>query len=250
LNHIGKSGKPLAIIDESGGSHSIDPRLLTRAVRILHVGTTALPGSIMGETLLRHGHRSVAFFMPLVDDPAYRRRYEGVCDAYRKVGFLRGVTLYTPRRHGTLIEHVHSLQVYKRAVDSLAGLATDGPQRLFLSAARSQLFNYALVDEFSQLLRPLFCDAVQQQGVSAWICGNDDMALIARSFLDSVNPPPKHIPLVIGFDDIPAAFALQLSSYNFNAGRVAELACTFVLDPATPLLPQSFCEIPGFVVMR
>jgi DNA-binding LacI/PurR family transcriptional regulator len=71
-----------------------------------------------------------------------------------------------------------------------------------------------------RFLRPLFDQALQAPGVTAWVAANDETALECLDYLDEhAVEVPRRISL-IGFNDSPEAFLRGISSYNFNAAAV------------------------------
>ena len=66
--------------------------------------------------------------------------------------------------------------------------------------------------------------------LTAWVCANDGIAVIAHDFLvEKGLSVPGDVSLV-GFDDSADSFYRGLTSYNFNSRGVAQALLTHLLD--------------------
>lgn len=257
LKMLTKIDKPVAVVDETGAALHLAPRFAGGRTRFLHIATTPRSGEMVGRHLLKLGHRRVAFFQPLTGDPAYVRRCEGVRGVFAEAGLNDGVVDLHPEIEGTMGEAVAAGESFRKAREALGTLgssrsdAAERPESMFLSMAEANLHGYAVVREFAQLLQPFFDQALADKSISAWVCGNDQMAMVAQAYLHRKKIPVPGRVSLIGFDDHPATFGMDLSSYSFNVGRVAELAVDHILSPrTTELFPSPSMELPGVVMHR
>jgi DNA-binding LacI/PurR family transcriptional regulator len=96
--------------------------------------------------------------------------------------------------------------------------------------------------------RDLFERALRDEGVTAWICVNDELAMLALSFLSAAGRSSDID--VIGFDNSFESYRLRLSSYDFSMDRVSHALMQF-MRKKTPESPAGrFVHVPGRLVPR
>jgi DNA-binding LacI/PurR family transcriptional regulator len=97
---------------------------------------------------------------------------------------------------------------------------------------------------------PLFRKALALKRVTAWVCVNDAMALVAQDYLKARKiGMPQRLSL-IGFDDTMEAFGQGLSSYNFNVANVVQTMLGHLLKPSRKSETAAAVELPGIVMQR
>jgi DNA-binding LacI/PurR family transcriptional regulator/DNA-binding transcriptional regulator YhcF (GntR family) len=97
----------------------------------------------------------------------------------------------------------------------------------------------------------LFSEALAHPEATAWICGNDNIALTALSFLREKNiAVPKNISIV-GFDNTPVyAIEHMLTTFDFNAYGFIHRMLYFINHPRRSTYHHSAIEIEGMVIER
>jgi hypothetical protein len=101
-------------------------------------------------------------------------------------------------------------------------------------------------------LVPHFARAVEDTTVSAWIGANDSTAAAALEFLDARGIRVPGDISVFGFDNTPEAFAMDLSTYNFNMRRIASSMFSYIRGPAKfrAVFPVGTMEVEGETIER
>lgn len=257
LAALAATGKPVSVIDETGATLHLSRSYATSRIRFFHVGTTPLCGEIVGRCLFGAGHRSIAYFHPQVADPAHEKRLAGIRSTFAEAGFHRNVHEFLPDARfrsqdaDAQERYLHAFLVPFRNLYNTEPRIKTKPEGIYLQTAESDLYKYAAIREFTGCLAPLFDDALRQRSITAWVCGTDQMAIVAKSYLQHKGVRIPQDLSLIGFDDIPPAFPLDISSYNFNIPRVAEWAMDHILSPSyAAAYLRDANEIPGFVLRR
>jgi DNA-binding LacI/PurR family transcriptional regulator len=99
---------------------------------------------------------------------------------------------------------------------------------------------------------PLIRRALALPGVTAWVAYNDMLALLLLDVLKSEGIAVPGRLSVASFDDVPDAFNVGLTSYNFNVPAIVEAMVDHILGGPSSrhLKSQRIVEIPGYVVER
>jgi DNA-binding LacI/PurR family transcriptional regulator len=100
------------------------------------------------------------------------------------------------------------------------------------------------------LLQPTFTKLLRERSISAWICANDDLALLAWEFLRHQRGT-LHVPSVVGFDNTPEANAVGLTSHDFRYDAMGLVAARWLQTPsAVTRRARDRFIVPGVLVCR
>ncbi len=203
--------------------------------------------------VLQRGHTKAAFVT--VDPPAdwSELRYRAICRAFEQCGHGRGcryVGCPESAHTGSLFQEHDMRQAFLDHLNAQADRTLPGSlyptkytEMNAVSMARGYVSEALLVRRFEPVLEQLYA----QPDITVWICANDSIAHLAKSFLDRKGASSGHRPSMISFDDSPLAQQAQISSYNFNLPAVAAEIIDGLIH-ARPLEEQGVVlRVPGFV---
>jgi len=232
-------GKPVALLDGTGFCERNDvPRY--RNVRAFPLKTQdAGPGADMGSYLLSRGHRHAAYFTYEPEPLWSKRRFAGLRRAFSPEAGMTSL-------HSFLVPAVNARELERRQA---SGEHAD-LYRLEGAHFRGRYLKPA--DEFLRVrssARAAFEAAALVPEITAWIAGNDALALQAWYYLRRDNPhvPPERA--LCGFDNSFDAFAHGITSYDFNSSSALHAMLEFVLAADTRG-GERVVEVPGGLVKR
>lgn len=259
LRLLARRERPVAVVDETG-AYEIRPavRRFGPSVRFFPMANSETAGRIVGHHLLSLGHRKIGY---VIDDSSIdwsRKRGAGLREAFADAG-VDAVREYCLEDYEGYVrtrqEVLDSLEV-RRLWDQLASIEHD----LVRVRKRSNEPPYtrhlrALLSRatLQAHLEPVFDRMLSNGSITAWVAGNDAIALHALDYLERHNIRLPNKLSLIGFDDTPEALAADLSSYNFNVPAVAQSMLQHILDCDKTLRRRAAgppAEIPGIVVER
>lgn len=203
--------------------------------------STQLPGKDMGRYLATLGHRTVAYLCDHHGNPWSRNRHAGLVAALSRA---------TP---GSCIVPV--------VFDAPANAIPNEPIPPYANPAAPFTARQQRLHAISALtwkhreaqLRPLFEQAIALNGPTAWVCGNDQIAVLAVDFLRQRG---VHVPRdisVVGFDDMSEAHTEGITTYRFREQELAQALFAHVINSTlfhTTKRKGSVISIGGFVVER
>jgi DNA-binding LacI/PurR family transcriptional regulator len=252
-------GLPLAILDEGDAlpwTESGVPLRRTRLVRLVD-GYTA--GRDVGRTLLRLGHRRIAYISPSHRAPWSKERLAGLKEACREAGVPGAVRAFTVN---ALYSHqLHLRKDYPRLLASIERILDTGMHGAarghdledgVLQALKAEIGPVAESVAYRAKLRPLLQRARTQSQATAWVGANDNCALECLQYLRGMNVRIPHDVSVVGFDDAFDSFTHELSSYDFNGRAAMQAMVGSVLHPSRGrgVSPGGVLSIDGHLVVR
>jgi DNA-binding transcriptional regulator YhcF (GntR family) len=224
---------PLALVDEVGGFGPDACRQLRGPWRLFRPILDARAGRQVGAFLKRRGHKSIAYFSASHAAAWSRERLAGLNEEYARAALHR-FTIDELEILDTLLVSqseargaLAALAPVRRFLDVDAGLSDE-----CVDEVRSSLFRAARGEILRVRMRPLFTQALSRREVSAWVGGNDEVALAAMDFLHERRIASPARISVVGFDNSPAAAARRLTSYSFNEARTVDTVMRYVLVDA------------------
>lgn len=270
LSVLAASKKPVAVLDEMGGFPSIEN--IGGRVRIYTVAARR-SGLAMADHLLRLGHRRIAYLTPHGNLPWSYLRFQGLGRAFAEAA-LEGAVLPFSLDYGRQYNRVLQTGAFGTGAGDAAAIRMLGdilrrrlgPGEKRDEAAEAALREGAFPDliadlkfdvlegyfqqEVNRAMAPLFRQALEDEGVTAWVGANDATALAAREFLrERGRRVPEDISLA-GFDNVPGAFATGLTSYHFRINRFAPILLGYLLDPGRRGGAQEREEVDGVLIAR
>lgn len=212
------------------------------------------PGVQVASFLLERGHRSVAVFS--FAQAAYENRVRGMRHLFHSAQVqMSEFWVDFPNRYSELLtEKYHPMnEKYVEAERKMGEMDSwlssrfeeyTNIDRTFVDRALTREFVYTTC-------RPLFEQALADPSITAWVGGNDTIALAALRFLRarSVDVPGKIS--VVGFDNHHESFAQGLSSFDFN-GRAATIAMLnhIMRPPTSREMVTRIHYTPGIIIER
>jgi DNA-binding FadR family transcriptional regulator len=250
LTHL---GKPVSIVDWLGGWEPPQPLSRRDSVQWMQSTITKSPGFGAGRYLIGLGHQRIAYFSPFsLAWPAVRR--QGLIDICRSAGKSFGVASF-------IQQEVKNQQDFLGLTMKMFGLsspAIEGPSKIpsEYSAARIRLSSTTWIayenSAYYAVLKPLFEKALLDGNSTAWVGCNDEVALMAWSFLRSKGIRIPQDISILGFGNTLEAVVADVTSYDFDFEAIASAMLHFLLRPGIvgkiPRLIRP--EIEGHIVAR
>jgi DNA-binding LacI/PurR family transcriptional regulator len=208
-------------------------------------------GHAMGAHLRSRGHRRIAFISQL---PPSRHRWiecrlAGLSDFFAEIdGGLSVFTRTWPREsrsreEGAMLPEVGRLRRFYQGRKGLPAAVT--------TRVISDLFYLNSMVSAGIEAEPLFAAALARKDITAWVCCNDALALIAREYLLHAGVGPGRDIALAGFDNTLHARASDVTSYDFALRELGYAAVQCLVRPQFfPTAARGVKRIPGGLVER
>jgi DNA-binding LacI/PurR family transcriptional regulator/DNA-binding transcriptional regulator YhcF (GntR family) len=257
-NQVGTSELPLAILDGARGATLALPKSKDySATRIFSIARNHA-GEEVGRSLLRAGHRRIAYLSACHLEPWSKDRLEGLEKACIIADFPDVIRSFTVAARDNFPEQPHLPVNLAEAENQLnlslknleKQLSTRGHDWLTMPLRSSvEMFRTAMVTAFS------LQDQVKKMlasGATACIASNDAMAIFAIHELRKHGIKVPEDIAIVGFDDDKYAAANNLTSYNFNMGQIAGNMLHYLVAPekAPPADENGVFECQGLLIER
>ena len=213
----------------------------------------ASAGLTVGRYLQGRGHRRIAYISPFHGEQEWsHQRLNGLEHAFQGIDNSEIRVASLP--HSTLTElfepddqspaFVRTVEAFKAWRGSLS------PEISWAvpSGSTQSAPNWLGWGRAYEKLIPLFNDLLEDPRITAWVCANDSVALMALDFLNKHKVAVGSTLSVIGFDDVREALEHQLTSFNYNIPSCAHAALMYLLNRTAPR--DDVVEVEGYVVER
>jgi hypothetical protein len=248
--------KPVSVLDEESQYELVQWASPGRLARVFAFAAGTTPPRVTGQYLMQQGHRRVAYIGAAHKSAWSQHRYRELGRVFASAGSEYGVTLFADDEvagPGELYEDPRLEPAVARAV------ARGMPTALGLDPARTARFSERMgaiaVSTMRDTVRyerlwPLFGKAHEDESITAWVCANDEVALLALQFLKEQGVAVPRDISVIGFDDVPEAAVHGLTSYNFNLDGLVNAMLSHIIRPSFTPKNRPAIEIEGVVIER
>lgn len=238
LSRIAPCRRPIAMFDE-GGINNL-PAVFAGQRQILRFACahSTAPGYDIGRALLNLGHRRVAYLSPLHDSEWSQARLKGLQRCYDDAGIRDAVIPFVCPASIIQEGGYRPDKRIDRILKELKQVRALVPQANLL----------ALREMIRDDLRPLMVRALSEKTATAWVGGNDTVALECLDFLASRGVRvPQRVSLA-GFDNSLDAFYQKMTSYSFNGETIVRAMLKHVVRPERS--GKDVIEIAGRVMLR
>lgn len=239
---------PLVVIDGTGEFRMRPERnncILIRA-------SNREAGRAVGMSLIQHGHGHIAFI------PAGARKYEWETDreeAIREV--CRGAGM---QYHLTTF----SLEPAEKHVPTVRELLGWSGTRVRVILSNSGILPFEAVHErlrplekldqlplLMEMCRPAFDRAFRDRSITAWVCANDEVAILAMHYLRGKGSAALERISLVGFDNSPISYVMGIASYEFDFQSMARVALETIAHPEAVRRSEGQVIVQrGHVVLR
>lgn len=251
-------GKPLAVLDEMGSPHF--PKLHGRYpnLAVFRHTISGTPARQMGAHLAGLGHREVAFISPFHDTVWSQNRLASLQECYRGLGTGYKVHPYTRDDIGYQLpfeeDDGSAVDALYQGIDKARKGWKDEfpPLTPIMEKLRPYMRSVVYREWVLERMVPTLENALKRKETTAWVCADDDTALLCLEFLRRKGlRPPRDLTLT-GFDDTGEGARVDLTSYNFDFPKFFHGVVLRLLDPPTLTLARSRqpIEIEGRIVDR
>jgi len=229
------TGRPLAIIDRTGGARLAHLRS-NRLTRIIAPPTEWSMGSEVARYLLGLGHRRIVYLSPMHDLTWSLERLAGIVDIYSHAGSDCSVEAVTQHCNGPSKETNDEFLANIGSLRELV-LSSTVPNRRTLACAIARMDRKITAEAqwvvTESTLRRLMEQALHTPGVTAWVACNDRVASAALAFLQRRGRKIPHDLSIIGYDNSLLAMREHLTSYGHDTPALVLAALTHILGYGT-----------------
>ena len=247
------TGKPTAVLDESGGYRQPDIVLRDPRFQLFVMAFTATAGTAVGRYLHQLGHRTVAFFGESAGGLYVRNRLAGLRRHLHDNGRGTVRPLWVDAApwpgDGDRGPATEATAPVRQFLTQLHGVSRNPHRNRLEQDARMLAWLHGPMRE---RLLPLASEALAMREVTAWVAANDSLAFVLLDFLARRRVRTPQDLSVVGFDDMELSLGAGLTSYNFNMPAVVDAMLAHVLAGAprsSRARPQQV-EVSGYVVAR
>jgi DNA-binding LacI/PurR family transcriptional regulator len=249
--------KPVAVLDQAGVFPADRKEYDIARVRIFTASAREQPGKLMARYLLAKGHRHIAYISPYHADPWSQNRCMGMRQVVDLAGKGCSLMEFTIPKSAKTGEYQQQARADSRSGifenqfarwqkqaprvyhEDLDALRIGGFQMLYMSMG-TRAAAYSLLDK-----------AVKDRTISAWAMSSDYSAAMAWDYCRKKGIAVPGMVAIVGFDDLPSASTLRITSYNFNFDAVASIIIHFLLQPAGAYWSKHrVVEIQGKIMER
>ncbi|MBD3239415.1 MAG: GntR family transcriptional regulator [Chitinivibrionales bacterium] len=252
LQLLNETGLPVAMLDETGyRTRQIDVRRYHR-LRLFGVATGVRAGWDVGAFLAALGHSHAAFISPAGRSGWVLNRLAGlraILGDERVQACQTGRYWFDLALDGRLVTDPREQLMREEARSKLLSLGVSFPEDYLLPSAD-------LFPVFEPLLRHLLLPALEEaiclKEATAWVAGNDVVALACLAWLREKGIRiPDELSLV-SFDDTYEAFSEEITSYDFGVPAVARAMLEYCVrgESTSPRPTTTPVEIPGTIIAR
>jgi DNA-binding LacI/PurR family transcriptional regulator/DNA-binding transcriptional regulator YhcF (GntR family) len=249
---------PTAVLDETGDTTIPSLSMATTRMRLFVMSLSDLPGKIVGNYLLQHGHKQIAYVGGFIKDSWSYNRYLGLVSACRFAGVPDGVVLSGENwqeEYRRFFEAVPGTQPYMNAlplVSRLCSLVGPAPKTEMRETYLAGILPFLWPKKLEALAQPLFEKTLGLKGPTAWVVESDFLARMALHYLRAKKIKIPNSISVVGFDNTIEALGDGLTSYDFNVAGLVRAIMAHLFTPRLSLLNtrnQPF-ELEGVVMER
>jgi hypothetical protein len=243
--------KPVALLDEIGNVSLPRETTSNPLFRTFVTAYTPMCSLDMGTYLVNRGHTAVSFFNLFPDLHVNRNRADGIEKR------LRDASPSALLRRVALDEDMSAAQLKKIAGKNpeypvAPGPGTNKSSSHFLkrySAVRKQL---ALINAIPRHCAARIRAELARSETTAWVAFNDTLAFALLDILQAEGVAVPERISVVAFDDVPDAYDIGLTTYNFNISAIVNAMFDHILGGplGRRLGNRRVVEIPGYVVER
>jgi DNA-binding transcriptional regulator YhcF (GntR family) len=213
-----------------------------------------LPGYEVGRYLIGKGHKRIAYISPFHKSPWSQNRLAGLkkaAMAYPDIRIIPYVSADYLNDYFFLEKIIGESSFGKELISEVA-------EKLhpFLRSRISSIqyehdillrdnLIFTVCEEFIK-------DAFKDSSITAWVCANDQIAVLITDYWNYCSVPLSQRPALIGFDNSFKSFERNISSYEFNtSGEVQNMLNHLLYPNSTRLLNGSpEVRLSGRIVER
>jgi len=221
-------------------------------IAFFSVGYGSAPGREVGRFLHERGHTKVAYISPFHGSEWSCDRLYGLRNVLSDV---RECVHAGYRNTWSFRDEIEQEALGKKKPRDLLPRELKGVnvlgEGLLLARWREETCELARDFAILQVLQPLLQQAREYSDVTAWVCANDFCAVLARGWLEDVEPDRSLWPEIVAFDNSPDAILHGIDSYEFNTRGMLQAMLHYLLAPRNPLFRGGDVFHPkGHVVRR
>ncbi len=108
-----------------------------------------------------------------------------------------------------------------------------------------------LLPAMKGMLQPTFDRAYRDSSITAWVCANDEVAVLAMHYLREKGPDALQRISLVGFDNSPISYVMKIASYEFDFQAMGRLALETIAHPDLVRRSEGrVVTVRGHVVVR
>lgn len=250
---------PMAILDEDGSMSKSLVRGKNKNIRFFPIALSDLAGQKIGKFLLELGHREIAYISPWYKEEWTINRHLGLSKAFALAQGSANVHLFVDNRYPAPVIQLENLKL-DESISQLPSIQKIISTHTFLSEEQANViafevgrtFNLAIINQrIGIFLQPLFEQALANPAITAWVCADDVMAVLALRFLRKKGVAIPQKISVVGFEDIPEAHSSGLTTFNYDVRGITQNMVAYISNPMLFSEEKGHSiEKNGFLVIR
>jgi len=248
LEEIRHTGKPVALLDDSGYSARTEMRRNAN-LRVFEIQChSPAPGITVANHLLAQGHRRIAYFHDGSGSSWSRKRLEGLAAAIQPRGTERFVKAFATVSSSPEADSGTTVWSPADGVPDLNALPR--LERLYIMGRYQQARMGAWY--VHRGMKAAFDAALEDTAITAWVGANDRIALMAYFYLRNNNREPSRDIAVAGFDNSFESTAYGISSFCFNHPAALSAALDYIFSPSATRVKEGITHVavPGILWER
>lgn len=216
---------------------------------------STVPGFEVGRYLIERGHKNIAYISPFHESPWSQNRLTGLKKA---AASTPDVHIYPFVCTGYLNDYFFLEKVLKESSFEKHCLITKISEKLhpFLKSRTSSIkyeHDILLRDNMIfSVCEDFIRRASENISITAWVCANDQIAVLITDYWNHFTVPLTERPALIGFDNSFESFERNISSYEFNKrGEIQQMLNHLLYPNSSNLLNRKPSNrLSGRVVER
>lgn len=216
---------------------------------------STLPGFEVGRYLIGKGHKNIAYFSPFHESPWSQNRLNGLKKAAMSSS---GVRIFPFVCTDYLNDYYFLEKVLEESSFDKHCAVSEIEERLhpFLKNRISSIkYEHDILlrdDMIFTVCEQFIREASKNSSITAWVCANDQIAVLITDYWNHNSVPLDSRPAIIGFDNSFKSFERNISTYEFNTYGEVQHMLNHLLYPDSSYLLNSTpaIRLSGRIVER
>jgi len=223
-------GKPIAWLDESGAVDAPPVAARHRQITVFSMPRNIELARQVGHYLLNLGHERIVYICPYHRVDWSQDRLAGLREIYRQAGHTDGVReVSVAGLDRSTVAGLAPRPELPPAAPRREGHRVPDSRTYFVNSRADEVAERAAL---AVTMQGLLRRASAVRGATAWVAGNDAVAIECVDYLRGRRVRIPADISVLGFDDTLEASFQRLTSYNFSRASAVHAMFSYIMSPA------------------